>query len=219
MYDGAIFDLDDTLVESEKIRLGTYRTAIKEVCGKDISLDFQDLIGRPASDNFRWLLGDDFSGSLEPLIIFRNELLIKAAKSGFKAIRSTNFILQNLIKFGVPVAVASNSDKSYVKAALANIGFGSLVFVSGDMVQNLKPAPDLFIAAAEKIGLPLSNCLVFEDSPAGLRAASTAGMASVAVLGFFNDNDLVGTKSVIRRSSLTDAKKILFDEFGVGSDD
>ena len=50
-----------------------------------------------------------------------------------------------------------------------------------DDVQHVKPAPDLFLLAAERLGTEPAACVVFEDSPNGLRAAHTAGMKTVAI--------------------------------------
>jgi len=81
-------------------------------------------------------------------------------------------------------ACASNSFTAYVDAVLARTGlarfFGSRVFCA-DRVPRPKPAPDIYIAAAEALGVESDACLVVEDSAAGVTAASAAGMI---VLGF-----------------------------------
>ena len=56
------------------------------------------------------------------------------------------------------------------------------VVVSGDMVTNGKPAPEIFLKAAGELGVEPSRCLVFEDSPHGIQAGKSAGMTVVAVL-------------------------------------
>jgi beta-phosphoglucomutase-like phosphatase (HAD superfamily) len=79
---------------------------------------------------------------------------------------------------------ASNSFRPYVETVLARTGlvrfFGGRLYCA-DAVPNPKPAPDVYLAAAQGLGLPPSACLVVEDSVAGVTAASAAGMT---VLGF-----------------------------------
>jgi beta-phosphoglucomutase-like phosphatase (HAD superfamily) len=84
---------------------------------------------------------------------------------------------------GLKTAVASSSGIDWVGPFLDQHGLtGRLqaVCTRGDVTQ-VKPAPDLFLLAAERMGVPPARCLVFEDSPNGLRAAHAAGMWAIAV--------------------------------------
>ncbi|WP_116135560.1 HAD family hydrolase [Trinickia diaoshuihuensis] len=89
-----------------------------------------------------------------------------------------------LAQIGLIKACASNSYTAYVDAVLARTGlnrfFGSRVFCA-DRVPRPKPAPDIYIAAAEALGVASAACIVVEDSVTGVAAATAAGMA---VLGF-----------------------------------
>jgi HAD superfamily hydrolase (TIGR01509 family) len=89
-----------------------------------------------------------------------------------------------LAQIALTKACASNSYTAYVAAVLGRTGldrfFGSRVFCA-DRVPRPKPAPDIYIAAADALGVPNRACLVVEDSVAGVAAASAAGMV---VLGF-----------------------------------
>jgi sugar-phosphatase len=83
----------------------------------------------------------------------------------------------------VPMAVASSSAQRLVDASLASFGlapkFGAVV--SGESVARPKPAPDIFLEAASRLGVAPGACVVLEDSYAGVRAARAAGMRVVAV--------------------------------------
>lgn len=89
-----------------------------------------------------------------------------------------------LERIALTKACASNSYTAYVRAVLARTGldrfFGSHVFCA-DRVPRPKPAPDIYMAVADALGVPIEACLVVEDSVAGVTAASAAGMV---VLGF-----------------------------------
>lgn len=84
---------------------------------------------------------------------------------------------------GIRTAVASSSTSTWVKPWLERHGLGSAfdVVCTRDDVKAVKPAPDLFLLAAQRMKMPPARCLVFEDSPNGLRAAHAAGMWAVAV--------------------------------------
>lgn len=78
----------------------------------------------------------------------------------------------------VPMAVASNGHLHNVKATLSAAGLLSLFdhIVSADEVAQGKPAPDVYLEAARRIGISPADCIVFEDTDEGLQAASSAGM-------------------------------------------
>ena len=89
-----------------------------------------------------------------------------------------------LARIDMPMACASNSHTPYVRAALARTGlerhFGTRLFCA-DQVERPKPAPDVYLAASRALGVTSAQCLVVEDSAAGVSAAADAGMT---VLGF-----------------------------------
>ncbi|MBV9126560.1 MAG: HAD family phosphatase, partial [Verrucomicrobia bacterium] len=86
---------------------------------------------------------------------------------------------------GLPMAVGSGGFKRVVSKTLATLGltdwFGAVV--TADEVAHGKPAPDTYLEAARRLGVPPAECLVFEDTQLGLDAATAAGMASVFVPG------------------------------------
>jgi HAD superfamily hydrolase (TIGR01509 family) len=84
---------------------------------------------------------------------------------------------------GVGAAVASSSPAAWVQPWLDTHDLMPLLqaVCTRDDVTRVKPAPDLFLLAAERLGVAPANCLVFEDSPNGIRAAHAAGMRVVAI--------------------------------------
>lgn len=85
---------------------------------------------------------------------------------------------------GLKVAVASSADRIKVDANLAAAGLPVSMFdaiVSADAFENLKPAPDIFLAASKILGVPTSECIVIEDALAGVQAAKAAQMRCIAV--------------------------------------
>jgi HAD superfamily hydrolase (TIGR01509 family) len=91
--------------------------------------------------------------------------------------------LEEASAMGMPAAVASSSSSGWVKPWLERHGLASrfAAVCTRDDVKAVKPAPDLFLLAAARLGVAPRECLVFEDSPNGLKAARAAGMWTVAV--------------------------------------
>jgi beta-phosphoglucomutase len=86
---------------------------------------------------------------------------------------------------GAPVALATNAERANIDFVLDGVAglrryFG--VIVDGSQVARPKPAPDVYLRAAELLNIPSRNCVVFEDSPVGVAAARAAGMRVVGVL-------------------------------------
>jgi HAD superfamily hydrolase (TIGR01509 family) len=81
------------------------------------------------------------------------------------------------------VAVASSAHRAVIDAALVATGLHDLfaVVVSSDEVAHGKPAPDVYLEAARRLGVPAASCLVIEDSYNGVLAGKAAGMAVVLV--------------------------------------
>lgn len=84
----------------------------------------------------------------------------------------------------VPMAVASGGEMTVLEATLNNVRLRNLfdVVVSIDDVERGKPEPDIFLLAAQRLGTAPEDCIVYEDSDAGLEAARRAGMRSIDVL-------------------------------------
>jgi len=83
----------------------------------------------------------------------------------------------------IPCAVASNSDRVWVDRVLDITGLTTRfqAIATADDVLHPKPAPDVYLLAAKRLGVPPDRCAAFEDSPLGLAAAHAAGMFTVAV--------------------------------------
>ena len=92
-------------------------------------------------------------------------------------------LLDFLDRHGIPRAVATSSSTSWAERLLAEVGVLQRVdaIVGGEQVAAGKPAPDIFLRAAERLGQPASDCVVLEDSGPGLRAAAAAGMKAILV--------------------------------------
>jgi len=104
-------------------------------------------------------------------------------QSGVHILPGARELLAALREEGIPAAVGSSTPRGNLNAIFEATGLDDFfqAVVCGDDVTNGKPAPDVFLLAAEKLGLPASACLVIEDAHAGIEAALRAGMPVLAV--------------------------------------
>lgn len=144
------------------------------------------MIGRRAEDSARALIsGLDLPFTVAEYLEARKDMLaalFPKAEPLPGAVRLT----MHLHQAGVPQAVASSSDRRNFDLKLTNHRewfsiFQTVVLGDDPAIKHGKPAPDIFLIAAERMKAPPAHCLVFEDSPAGVEAARAAGMYAVAV--------------------------------------
>jgi len=101
-----------------------------------------------------------------------------------------NGLLDRLTRMNVPLAVASSSHRKWIDMTLERLHlatFFPVITSNEDVGERTKPHPDLFLLAAEKLGIDPAGCVVLEDSTNGIRAAKAAGMTCIAILTPMND--------------------------------
>ncbi|XP_008808703.1 protein SUPPRESSOR OF QUENCHING 1, chloroplastic isoform X1 [Phoenix dactylifera] len=112
-------------------------------------------------------------------------------------------LIRECKRSGFKVAVASSADRIKVDANLAAAGLPLSIFdaiVSADAFENLKPAPDIFLAASKSLSIPPSECIVIEDALAGVQAAKAAHMRCIAVTTTLTEETLQqASPSLIRK--------------------
>lgn len=115
-------------------------------------------------------------------------------------------LLTSLRQDGMPMMVTTNTDRDVADAAIAVIGREHFVdTICGDEVPTGKPAPDMYLEAARRLQLDPAQCLVFEDSPAGMRAAVAAGCT---VIGLPEDEGVEVPEGVVEISRLRDSRHL-----------
>ncbi len=179
-----IFDCDGVLVDSEPISM---RLLLETLGEAGLTLDADEaharFLGRSLAST-REILARDFGVVLsdEALAAMRHRLY-----AAFRAeLQPIPYIAETLDRLPCVFCVASSSQPERIELSLSATGlwprFAGRAF-SATMVRHGKPAPDLFLYAAETLGYAPSACLVVEDSPAGITAAQAAGMRVVAFTG------------------------------------
>jgi HAD superfamily hydrolase (TIGR01509 family) len=181
-----IFDIDGLLVDSEGLAaeamdrlLTEYRLERNpEVHGK--------LLGRRLVEALAIVReGYAMDVEVEILIARYSDLRTEALRGSVKAMPGAAEIIARARLAGLPVALATSGMRIHADISLEETGLaGSFDSeTTGDEVTRGKPAPDLFLMAAERLGIEPADAVVLEDSPLGVEAAKAAGMRVIAVLG------------------------------------
>jgi HAD superfamily hydrolase (TIGR01509 family) len=184
-YQAAIFDLDGTLTDNMPFHWRAF----------DVFMQRHDL--PPIDEETRLRLDGKRNREIMP-VLFRDALrpeLIAAysdeKETIYRTLSAGNLrplpglleLLERIEARGVAVAVATSAPEANVGFTLEQIGIAARVrlVVRGDEVPRGKPAPDVFLEAARRLGVVPQHALVFEDALAGIEAALAAGMGCVAV--------------------------------------
>jgi HAD superfamily hydrolase (TIGR01509 family) len=172
------------LVDSEALSVSALLGMIA-LAGGAVSEDaaYEHFLGK-SMKSVREILGRDFGLVItdEHLAAMRVELMRKFREE----LKPIPGISQVLPRLGVPCCVASSGTLDRIRYSLDVTGLLGLLephLFSAGMVARGKPAPDLFLHAASSMGASPQNCLVIEDSPAGVEAARAAGMRVFAFTG------------------------------------
>jgi HAD superfamily hydrolase (TIGR01509 family) len=183
-YGGYIFDCDGTLADSMVVHHRAWLAALA-AHGATFDFDWELFTSRAGMTlpNTVRELNAQFGLALDP------EGVATSQRQEYERFLPTVqpiadvVALARRVSASRPVSVASGGEKQIVRQTLELIGLGQTfpVVVTAEDVTHGKPAPDMFLLAAERMGVPAAECVVFEDSVLGLEAAKRAGMATVLV--------------------------------------
>ena len=183
-FAGYIFDLDGTLVDTMPLHYRAWDEAMRSAglrCPLDEEL-FYSLGGVPTL-KVAELIAKHYGLTIDPHKVFdHKEALFIALGKDAKLIEPVVAIARHKAATH-PVSIASGGPRDIVRRMLELTGLAPLfkVVVTPEDVVHGKPAPDMFLLAAKKMGVPPGQCLVFEDAEPGMRAAEAAGMRYVKV--------------------------------------
>ena len=190
--EGAIFDCDGTLIDSMSAWLPSWQYACSQYRLQMTEAKFWGFAGVPLPDIVRSIYAEAHDGErandafVEQFLKCKKKFHAEAeAKAGSPpAIDCVINLVRGYIARGVPVAIASSGLRDIVERHCAHAGvlelFEGNVVVAAEVVKG-KPAPDVFLAAAEMIGADPAKCRAYEDGESGLEAAWRAGMHVVDV--------------------------------------
>jgi len=182
-----IFDCDGVLVDSEGIALEVLVEALGK---KGVSLTAEEAAERFLGRSLGSLaetVRSEFGVEIDPpFLAGMREVLYARFRAELKPLPGVAAAIDALKRKDVACCVASSSQRERIELSLSVTGLLPQLtphIFSATMVENGKPAPDLFLHAAAEMGVSPAACLVIEDSPAGISAARAAGMRVLAFTG------------------------------------
>ena len=211
MIKACIFDLDGVIVDTARYHYLAWKRLAKEL-GVDLTLE----------DNER-LKGVSRMRSLEIILEIGGVSLSELEKERLANKKNTWFVdyvermapeeifpgvramMQGMRELGIKLALASSSKNAKTVIQLLHIQHEFDAIVDGTMITHTKPHPEIFLMAADKLGIRPENCVVFEDAEAGIEAAVAAGMKCVGVgspLMLKDANRIVSTTSEFQIAEL-----------------
>lgn len=198
MIHAAIFDMDGLLFDTERLCCEAWRT-VSAAAGHEIpesvflacvgrnNRDTRELVMQACGPDFPY---DDFNRDAREWMLARMSEKGPPEKPGIRT------LFDFLRARNIPLALATSTGEKSARWMIERAGLTGYfsAFAFGSEVERGKPAPDIFLLAASRLGgVSAEACVVFEDSPAGLKAAFEAGMAPVFV------PDMVSVPADIRR--------------------
>lgn len=183
-FAGYIFDLDGTLVDTMPLHYRAWNEAMQKAgLTGEIDEDLFYSLGGVPTRRVAELIALHYGLTIDPHAVFHHK------ESVFLEMQKDAKLIEPVVEFARrialthPVAIASGGPREVVHKMLEVAGLAQLfkVVITPEDVEHGKPAPDMFLLAAKRLGVAPEQCLVFEDAEPGMRAAEAAGMKWVRV--------------------------------------
>jgi beta-phosphoglucomutase-like phosphatase (HAD superfamily) len=179
---GIIFDCDGTLADTMPLHWRAWQVIAKRHGFSLPEERFYSLGGVPSRDILR-VLSTEQGVPLDPLAVAREkEAVYLPLIAQVEPINTVVGVARE--NYGkIPLAVASGGTKSIIEQVLEQLGIRELfqAIVTSEDIVNQKPAPDIFLEAARRLGVPPQFCRAYEDTDLGMKAIQAAGMEAVDV--------------------------------------
>jgi len=193
MVKGAIFDMDGVIVHNISHHLQAWKQLGRELGREFRDEDVNRVFGQRNREILRSLIGNDVPD--EQLAEYgrrKEELYRRIMAPELKPVSGLPEFLQSLSSRGVKTAVATSGPIENVGFVLDGLGFEDAfdAIITGLDVRESKPDPAIFLLAVQRIGLTPADCVVFEDSPPGIKAGKAAGCRVFALATTHSSNEL-----------------------------
>ena len=208
-----VFDMDGVLFDTERLCLIVWKK-IAEKYGLDkVEEVYHKTIGRTTADT-KIIVAETYPDiDVEEVYgELRQVMHCTIAEDGLPVKPYAEEILIALKERGVPTALASSTRQATVEAQLEMAGFTKYfdAVIGGDTIEHSKPAPDIYLAACERLGVKPEEAAAVEDSFNGIRSAHAAGLYAVMVPDLLQPDDEMKTLADVIAADLNEAKEVIF---------
>jgi HAD superfamily hydrolase (TIGR01509 family) len=203
-----VLDMDGLLVDSETASWEAMRLFLRGHGHEMLPSTAEDALGRRLPEAMAVVAAAyDLEGPVDELVVAFAAMRLEALRGNVVPMPGAVALLDWAATKRLPRALATSSFRGQAEVALTEAALMGRfdVEVTGDEVQFGKPAPDLFLLAAERLGISPQSCVVFEDAPAGLEAAARAGMRRVWVPNAHTRHLIAPVEVDAKLESLADA--------------
>ena len=188
MIKGVIFDMDGVLVDNSDIHVEAF-VKFCDIHNVEITEQkLKSLFGMGNEDIMPCVFGREMdSEEIDRLAQEKEAIYRDIFADKIEPMAGLKSILEQLKQRDIKIAVGSSGMAKNVDFVLAKCGIASYfsAIANGDMVKKAKPSPEIFLKAASLLNLEPSECVVFEDSFAGVEAARRAGMKVIVLATTF----------------------------------
>ena len=209
-----IFDMDGTMVDSMPAHAKSWDLFRQR---HHLQMSVEEILKRTTGRNgiecVRELLGHDVSDADAKRMIDEKEADYRRIfAEGFREVPGFSAFARAAQDRGLKLAVATAGDRNNLAFVLARLHLNRPpdAEVRGDQGLPGKPAPDIFLKAAQMVGEVPADCIVFEDAPFGIEAARRAGMRAVAICSTHSPDELAGPHVI---ASVRDFDELMNNEF------
>lgn len=180
---GVIFDMDGVLVDSARPHFRSWQRLALENGIAITEAQFTGTFGRQNRDIIPLLFGPVTAKRLGTLADRKEELYRDLVRAEPPIMTGAIDLVRSLHRLGARLAVGSSGPIENIELIVEAMAVGPCfdAIVSGEDVTRGKPDPEVFILAAERLGLPASRCVVVEDAPVGIEAAKAAGAKAIGI--------------------------------------
>lgn len=203
--DAIIFDMDGVLIDSGSVHRDSWVRLAEELGAQVTSEQFSATFGRQNRDIVPMLFGEDLSDNRVAELSDRKEVLYRElARGKIRAVDGAAELVRACQQAGLRLAIGSSAPPLNIELALDELGIAECfeAIVDESAVSRGKPDPQVFLLAAERLGLHPAACVVIEDAPAGIEAALSGGMTVVGLTSHHPADRLARADLVV--DSLTD---------------
>jgi haloacid dehalogenase superfamily, subfamily IA, variant 3 with third motif having DD or ED len=182
-YAGVIFDMDGTLIESTEADFLAWKWVFADF-GHELSFqDYMPMLGIRSTDLLHYKLhleGDVLQQALAKKMAYFREI---AEGNGIHPVPYVEEFLKQVRSYPIKTALATSSRREKMYLLMEKLGWLHYfdAVVTGEEVHHGKPAPDIFLQAAERLGIAPVDCVVLEDAANGVAAAKHAQMTCIAI--------------------------------------